>query len=141
MLSRDGPWQQRLPLGRVVMIAPPNQGSALAEALSGFTPFHWIGGPSASQIAAGPPFAPLPEAVELAVIAGGTEGGGGFNPLLTGNNDGLVTVGETALPGTRDHMTIRALHTVIAGHPKSIAATINFLETGRLRRSAAKLNW
>jgi hypothetical protein len=30
-------------------------------------------------------------------------------------------------------MVVRALHTVIAGDPETIAATRKFLETGRLR--------
>ncbi len=137
VLNRNGQWRDRLALGRVVMIAPPNQGSELAESLAALPPFHWIGGPSASEIAAGPPFAPLPAEVEVAVIAGGTESGHksarGFNPLLSENNDGVVTLGETRLPGARDHMVVEALHTVIAGRPETIAATRNFLETGRLR--------
>lgn len=133
VLNREGAWRDRLVLGRVVMIAPPNQGSELAESLAALPPYHWIGGPSASEIAAGPPFAPLPATVEVAVIAGGSEGGRGFNPLLSQNNDGVVTVAETRLPGARDRMTVNALHTVIASQPETIAATRKFLETGRLR--------
>ncbi len=133
LLNREGAWREDLALGRVVMIAPPNQGSELAEALGDFPLYHWIGGPAAGEIAAGPPFAPLPDFLDVAVIAGGTAGGKGFNPLLSHNNDGIVTLGETALPGTRDWLMVPALHTVIAGHPAAIAATRRFLETGRLR--------
>lgn len=132
VLGRDGAWRDRLALGRVVMLAPPNQGSALAEALAPLPPYHWIGGPSAGEIAAGGPFAPLPEDVEVAVVAGGT-GGWGFNPLLPGDDDGIVAVAETDLAGVRDRLTVRALHTVIAAAPQTIVATLNFLEHGRLR--------
>lgn len=132
VLSRQGPWRERLTLGRVVMLAPPNQGSALAEALAPLPPYHWIGGPSAVEIAAGGPFANVPEEVEVAVIAGGT-GGWGFNPLLPGDDDGVVTVAETELAGGRDSLLVPALHTVIAAAPETIAATLNFLEHGRLR--------
>ena len=138
VLSREGTpitefWRRKLALGRVVMIAPPNQGSELAEALDDFPAYRWIGGPAAGEIAAGPPFAPLPDFLDVAVIAGGTENGRGFNPLLSQNNDGVVTLAETELAATRDWLVVPALHTVIAGHPATIAATRNFLETGRLR--------
>lgn len=137
VLSREGRpttrlWRTKLALGRVVMIAPPNQGSELAKSIAHLPPYHWIGGPAASEIAAGPPFAPVSPRIEVAVIAGGTTGETGFNPLLSGNNDGVVTVSETRLPGASDHIVVRALHTVIASHPETIAATRNFLETGRL---------
>lgn len=133
VLDRQGDWRAHLALGRVVMLAPPNQGSELAESLAGLPPYHWIGGPSAAEIAAGPPFAPMPATVEVAVIAGGTPGGRGFNPLLSENNDGVVTVGETRLAGARDSMTVTAIHTLIASMPETIDATRSFLETGRLR--------
>jgi len=133
LINRGDLWNGRLRLGRIVMLAPPNQGSELAKALEMLPPYHWIGGPSASEIAAGPPFALPLEDVEVAVIAGGTAGGRGFNPLLSGNNDGVVTVAETDLPGARDRLTVPAIHTVIAALPQTIAATMNFLENGRLR--------
>lgn len=133
LLNRGAVWRDKLALGRVVMIAPPNQGSMLAESLAVLLPYHWIGGPSATEIAAGPPFAPLPPSAEVAVIAGGTDSGTGFNPLLPENNDGVVTLSETRLPGARDHLVVEAPHTVIAGNPETIAATLKFLETGRLR--------
>ena len=132
LLIREDLWRNGPELGRIVMLAPPNQGSELAEALEALPLYHWIGGPSAGEIAAGPPFALPPEDVEIAVIAGGTADGRGFNPLLSDNNDGIVTVAETDLRGARDHLTVKAIHTVIAAAPETIAATLNFLENGRL---------
>jgi len=133
VLSREDTRRAQITPGRVVMIAPPNQGSELAETFSSFAPYHWIGGPSASEIAAGPPFASPPPGIEVAVIAGGTPGGVGFNPLLSENNDGVVTVSETTLDGARDRLQVTAIHTLIASTPEAIAATLSFLATGRLR--------
>lgn len=137
LLARDAPagatWRDRLAMGRVVMLAPPNQGSELAEALAALPPYGWIGGPSAVEIAAGPPFAPLPAEVEVAVIAGGTGSGKGFNPFLSGDNDGIVTVAETGLADARDSVVVNTIHTVIAAAPETIAATVRFLDSGRLR--------
>lgn len=130
-LARDGGWRDRLELGRAVMLAPPNQGSELARALNGAGSFHFFGGPSASQLGKGQSFAAPPPALEFGVIAGGTADGRGFNPLLSANNDGVVTVAETRLGGARDFLTVPVIHTVIAGAPETIAATLSFLAKGR----------
>lgn len=138
LLSRKAPWQEQLMLARVVILAPPNHGSALAEPLAPLPPHHGIGAPSAARIAAGGPFAPLPEKIEVAVVAGGS-GRWGFNPLLPGDDDGVVTVTKTELMGPGSSLLVPALHTVIAATPQRIAASLTFLEHGRLRPLAVAL--
>ncbi len=130
-LAREAAWRDRLALGRIVMLAPPNQGSELAAALDDFSLFHLVAGPSAEQLVKGRRYAALPSKVEVGVIAGGTPDGEGFNPLLSANNDGVVTVEETRLAGATDVLVVPALHTFIANDPEVIAATQRFLETGR----------
>ena len=124
-------WRDRVELGRAIMLAPPNQGAALARALEGFGPFHFFGGPSADQLAGGTAFAPLPAALEFGIVAGGTAGGQGYNLLLQGNDDGIVRVAETHLAGARDTLVVPVIHTVIAAAPETIAATLKFLASGR----------
>jgi pimeloyl-ACP methyl ester carboxylesterase len=132
-LAADSAWRERLELGRVVMLAPPNQGSELALALDDYRLFHLLGGPSAGQMVTGYRYADPPPDLEIGVIAGATPGGRGFNPLLSGNNDGILTVAETPIKGMRDFLVVPALHTVIAGAPETIAATLKFLESGQFR--------
>jgi hypothetical protein len=132
-LARESAWRDRLALGRIVMLAPPNQGSELASALDDFRLFHLLAGPSAGQLVKGRRHAALPAGAEVGVIAGGTPGGQGFNPLLSANNDGIVTIEETRVAGAKDVLIVSALHTVIASDPEAIAATLRFLETGRFR--------
>ena len=132
-LARESAWRDRLALGRVVMLAPPNQGSELAAALDDIPLFHLLAGPSAEQLVKGRSYAALPTGVEVGVIAGGTPDGEGFNPLLSANNDGVVTIEETRLAGAKDALVVSALHTFIASDPEAIAATLAFLETGSFR--------
>lgn len=132
-LVLDSAWRGRLELGRVVMLAPPNQGSELALTLSELPLFDLLGGPSAGETVKGHRYADPPPEVEIGVIAGATPGDGGFNPLLSANNDGVVTVEETRLAGMRDFRVVTAPHTVIASAPETIAATFEFLESGRFR--------
>ena len=52
---------------------------------------------------------PVP-ATEIAVIAGGN-GSAGYNPFLSADNDGIVTVAGTRLPGmAADCLILRSLH-------------------------------
>ncbi|MDJ0610134.1 MAG: hypothetical protein QNJ67_14250 [Kiloniellales bacterium] len=130
-LSRDGAWRDRIALGRAVFLGAPNEGSQLAQALNELPPFHTFGGPSATQLAEGWQFATVPADLEFAVVAGGRGDRWGYNPFLDSDNDGVVTVAETRLEGAADFLRVPALHTFIASHPDTIAATLRFLAHGR----------
>ncbi len=132
-VAGDADWRDRIALGRAVMLAPPNRGSALAAALEDWALFNAIGGPTAGQLADGSRFAAPPADFEIGVIAGGRGDRTGFNPALEGDNDGIVTVDETRLDAARDFLVVPAIHTFIADAPETIAATLSFLETGRFR--------
>ena len=60
--------------------------------------------------------------------------GAGFNPLLRGDNDGVVSVHETTLPDEteRGRVLIPALHNFLSGHPVCVAAAVGYLESGRI---------
>ena len=69
-------------LGRVVMLGPPNQGSALVDILRRFPAGRWILGPSGYDLGTSPSDAPQrlgPVKFPLGVIAGDFS----FNPLLS----------------------------------------------------------
>ena len=55
----------------------------------------------------------------------------GFNPLLPGDDDGLVTVAETQLDGARDFLLVPTTHGLVDDHPQTIDATVTFLRDGR----------
>lgn len=121
-------WPTQLEMGRVVMMAPPNRGAALARLLRDHVPtfFGAAVGPAGFEIADGPPYPEPP--VPLMVIAGCPRSGVGLNPALDGEDDGIVTVEETRLSSMDEHLVVDALHTVIMDHPEAEAATIRFLE-------------
>ena len=56
-------------------------------------------------------------------------------PLGSGDgpNDGIVTVEETRLPGSRHFAEVPSCHTFIMRDDRTIAMTLRFLETGTLR--------
>ncbi len=136
-LARDPAWRARTALGPVVMLAPPNQGALIARRLDRWTPTRFILGPSFAELAEDKPLpAALPEEVALGIIAGGCCDGEGYNPLLPGDDDGVVRVVETPLEGGDAALRVEALHTFIARDGDAIAATRGFLDGGRLLPAA-----
>lgn len=125
-------------LGRIVMIAPPNQGSFMAQQLEDLDLFKWVFGPAGQQLPADNRkfFENLPvPTCEFGIIAGGRGTEAGFNPLLEGDDDGTVRVQETKLPGAADFILIHNTHTLILFDPETARQTISFLKSGRFQKA------
>lgn len=131
LLSRDGAWKNRIAVDRIVLIAPPNQGSAIARLLEDVPAYRLIYGEAGQQLT--PAEASNIPAIEhpFAIVAGGTGDDEGFNPFLPGDDDGTVGLAETRLEGALDFLVVPEIHAVISNHPDTIRATINFLKRGK----------
>lgn len=131
LLSRDGAWQRRIAVHRVVLIAPPNQGSAIARLLKDVPAYRLLYGGAGQQLT--PAEASNIPKLEhpFAIVAGGTGDGEGYNPLLPGDDDGTVALSETRLEGAVDFLVVPEIHAVISNHQDTIRATVNFLKRGK----------
>lgn len=114
---------------RVVMLAPPNQGAALAERMRDFRPFRWLYGAAADELQ--PSRAvhlPAPPAsADVLVLAGGRRGSEvGYSRRIAGNNDGLVGVAETALPGVVPEF-VGGVHSTLQWRPEVLRRAVRFL--------------
>ncbi|MCG8509522.1 MAG: hypothetical protein MI741_09875 [Rhodospirillales bacterium] len=128
LLAGDASWKEKLKVGHLVMIAPPNRGAAIARFLRDFPPYEFLYGEAGQQlIPAAVQKVPRP-AVPFIVIAGGRGDGRGFNPFLEGDDDGTVSVAETLLPGADAHYVVPAIHSTVAGHPEALRITLSFLQ-------------
>ncbi len=133
LLARPAAWRQRIQTHRLVMLGPPNQGSVIANRLESFPIFRALAGPSGPELTPDEVDArPVPDC-EFGIIAGGT-GGRGYNPFLLGDNDGVVRVDNTRLPGARDFCVLPVGHTFMASEPEVIRRTLHFLQNGRFPR-------
>jgi hypothetical protein len=122
---------QRIPFTRVVMLAPPNQGSRLSRALRDRPVYRWFFGHAGQELAP-----------STAVIAG-TGAKSSWNPtgwvsrsarvFAPGEaNDGTLAVVETQIDGMAAFATVDASHSWIMNHADARALVVRFLQTGAM---------
>ncbi len=132
LLSQPG-WQKRVKPERLVMLAPPNRGSLAAGTLKDWFPYQALTGKAGQQLTP-EEVAKVPSpTIEFGIIAGGSDGGKGegYNPLLPGDDDGVVSVDEAKLDGAKDFLVLKALHSFIMDADDTREAVLRFLSRGR----------
>lgn len=120
-------------LGRVVMMAPPNQGSLAADRMAQVPGFDWVNGPAGRQLGKGEDSVPLklgPATFELGVIAGNRSIDPITSALLPNPDDGRVSVEDTKLEGMRDFVVVDHSHAFMMRMRKTIDLTLSFLRSG-----------
>jgi pimeloyl-ACP methyl ester carboxylesterase len=130
-------------LGRVVMLAPPNNGSEYGDLAREASASSSELVPAIAALGTDPGgFArtlPAPH-YELGVIAGTRS----VNPLdlslVEGESDGAVSVASTQIPGMRDFLALDATHSSIRRKPEVHAEVIAFLRDGRFAREPAPVS-
>lgn len=125
-------------LGRVVMLAPPNEGSEIADLLRRNWLYRSAFGPAGGQLATqrSEELCHLLGEVDypLGVIAGDRSLYVFASLVLPGPNDGRVSVERTRVAGMSDHIVLPTSHPLIMRDPEAMAQTIHFLRHGRFRR-------
>jgi pimeloyl-ACP methyl ester carboxylesterase len=120
-------------LGKVVMLAPPNHGSEVADWINRFRALRALVGPTAVQLGteAGslPNRLPRPD-FELGVIAAIDESNPVGDLFVPEPSDGTVSVASTEIEGMRDFLTVRRSHTFVMRAPEVANYVTWFLRTG-----------
>ena len=124
-------------LGRVVMLAPPNQGSNVADTFSQLPGYEMINGPAGFQLGKDEKSIPLqlgPANFEVGIIAGDRT----INLILSTSfdepNDGKVAIEDTKLEGMRDFLVVHHSHPFIMESREVIQQTLYFLQHGSFKR-------
>ena len=127
-------------LGRVVMIAPPNHGSQIADSFGNSRLFGSLMGTVAAQLGTSPDKLPNqlpPPQYSLGIIAGDRS----INPLgwllIPDAHDGSVSVASTRLDGMSDFLLVHRSHTFIMNAPEVANETISFLRHGNFEHRTA----
>ncbi len=124
-------------LGRTVMVAPPNAGSAVADRLRGFPPFRWIVGVNGPRL--GTKAEDVPPGIGswpggtggLGIIAGDFTLNPLFSKWLEGPNDGKVAVASARLEGMADFRILSSSHPMLPWRAKTGELVCGFLRDGR----------
>jgi hypothetical protein len=123
--------------GRVVMIAPPNQGSEVVDNFRRVPGFELLNGPAGLQLGTDTSSVPRqlgPVDFALGVIAGSQT----VNPVLSQSlpnpDDGKVSVDSTKVEGMADFIVVPKAHPFIMRAPTVIEQAIAFIESGQFIR-------
>jgi len=122
--------------GRVVMLAPPNQGSEIIQWLDQCGPLKHTLGPAGQQLRMGKVDAPpVAEETDTAVIMGRRSTIPFFRTLLDPENDGIVSVESGRIEGMNEFYILDTDHTFIATDPRVMEMTAQFLNDGKIKVS------
>jgi triacylglycerol lipase len=123
--------------GRVVMIAPPNQGSEVADRLRSVWWYRSWYGPAGRELGTDSASAPRSlgaPSFEFGVIAATRSVDPWFSEWLPGRDDGKVAVENTKLEGMRDFIEVPASHTLVLWQDETVRQVLHFLREGTFAR-------
>lgn len=120
-------------IGRVVMLAPPNQGSEIVDKTRNIPGARLVGGKALMQLGTDENSLPAmlgPVDFELGVIAGSDTMNPWMSAMLPNPDDGKVSVARTRVEGMVDFLIVDNNHHYIVEDTIVIQNTRAFLNTG-----------
>ncbi|MFK8080347.1 MAG: esterase/lipase family protein [Granulosicoccus sp.] len=120
-------------VGRIVMLAPPNQGSEITDTYRNAPGFSLIFGPAGAQLGTDENSVPSnlgPIAVDTAIIAGTSTINLILSLSLPNPDDGKVSVQSTKLDGMCAHLLFPIAHPFIMKDARVISEVLAYLSTG-----------
>lgn len=124
-------------LGRVVMLAPPNQGSEVVDKLGSWRLFYMLNGPAGLQLGTGNDSVPNrlgPVDFQLGVIAGSKTVNFLLSQLIPDINDGKVSVSRAQVEGMKDFIVMPYSHPFIMRRKAVIEQALHFIQHGYFAR-------
>lgn len=126
------------PGSRIVMMAPPNRGSEVADWLQSFSLYKRFMGPAGQQLGTSPDSVPnslKPVTADIGIIAGIRSVDPWFSVMIPGPDDGKVSVESAKLMEMNDFLTVKSTHPFIMRNPKVIDQVTAYLQNGRFSRN------
>jgi len=128
-------------LGRIVMLAPPNHGSAVVDSLKNVPGVSRFNGPAFLQLGTDENSIPMqlgPITAPTGVIAGTQSVNLFLSIFLDNPDDGKVSVESTRLEGMCAMLTLPVSHPFIMKDETAIAQTLEFLATEKFSLTHAE---
>ncbi|MCP4132251.1 MAG: alpha/beta hydrolase [bacterium] len=123
--------------GRVVMLAPPNQGSEMSDVMAQ-TPMRWVLGPAITELGTGKNSIPQrlgPVNFDLGVIAGNISINW-INSLfiIPGTDDGKVAVNRAGVKNMKDFLIVERSHPYIMKGDEVLEEVYYYIQHGQFKR-------
>lgn len=120
-------------IGRVVMLAPPNQGSEVVDTLGKTWIFKKLNGPAGQQLGTDvdgylAQLGPVP--FECGILTGDRSINWINSILIPGKDDGKVSVTRAKVDGMTDYKIVHTTHPMIMKKKAVIKDTLAFLRSG-----------
>lgn len=122
------------PGSRVVMLAPPNRGTEVADFFKDSSLYRSITGPAGQELGTSPGSLPVdikPVNLEVGVIAGNFSLNPFFSLIIPGDDDGTVSVERTKMEGMTDFLVVPRSHFFIMRDEAIMTQVVFFLENGK----------
>ena len=125
-------------LGRVVMLSPPNRGSAVVDKLKDWWFYIWLNGPVGQQLSTDADSVPNQLGsvdYPVGIITGDRHAffDAWFSFLIPGRDDGKVSVEHAQVDGMRDFLVVHESHPFIMNSDYVMAETVYFLRKGTFK--------
>jgi len=120
-------------LGRVVMLAPPNQGSEVTDSIGDWLLYRKINGPAGAELGTAEAATPNrlgPVNFECGIIAGDWSNNWINSLMIPGPDDGKVSIERSKVQGMKAHKVVHTTHTFIMQNREVIESTVRFLREG-----------
>lgn len=129
----------KLKLGRVVMLAPPNQGSEVTDCIKHWPLYRWLNGPAGMELGTDANSQPKrlgPANFELGIITGNlTINWINSFLMIPGPDDGKVSVKSAQLEGMKDFLLLPTSHPFVMKNGHVIREVKQFLSEGQFTSS------
>ena len=128
-------------LGRVVMLAPPNGGSEVVDALGAVPGYRLLNGPAGLELGTGPDALPVrlgATAADVAVISGTTSINLVLSLWLPNPDDGKVSLASARLEGMCAFLAVPVSHPFVMKDDVVLDEVAGYLSNGRLVSPSAE---
>ena len=122
-------------VARFLMLGPPNHGSEIVDEWGDRKLFVQLNGPAGASIGRDGVFTELPNVeFDLGIIAGSRSLNPYFSYLITGPDDGKVSIEATKVAGMKDHIVLLVTHTFMMNNAEVLNQALHFFQNGYFRK-------